>query len=132
MPSPIAIPRPGADEYFEYYDKYIRMVPGDDALPTLAGHFARWTPALRSLAEAQALHRYAPGKWSVKEVLGHVSDSERVFAYRLLRIARGDGTPLAGFDEKLWAANAPHHARPLDSLPVLEQQPGWIQQQPQL
>ena len=66
---------------------------------------------LRALPEDKANHRYADGKWSVKEVIGHMADAERVFSYRLLRIARGDQTPLAGFDENAWAKTAPHGKR---------------------
>lgn len=98
----IVIPRPGADEHLPYYGKYIILVPGDDALTTLATHVDSWAPALRALTDAQALHRYAPGKWSVKETIGHVCDGERVFAYRALRFARADATPLPGFDENAW------------------------------
>ena len=92
MQPTIAIPRPGADEYAPYYANYIAQVPGDDALPMLAGHIEGWHPSLRKLTEAQALHRYAPGKWSLKEVLGHLCDAERVFAYRALRFARAAST----------------------------------------
>ena len=68
---------------------------------------------IRGLADTKGDLRYAEGKWSVKEVLGHMADAERVFAYRLLRIARADKTPLAGFDENAWAEIAPHGRRPL-------------------
>jgi uncharacterized damage-inducible protein DinB len=116
MPTTIAIPRPGADEHVPYYAPYIARVPGDDALPTLAGHIEAWHPFLGKLSEAQALHRYAPGKWSVKEVLGHVCDAERVFAYRALRFARADATPLAGFDENAWVPAAGSDRRPVAEL----------------
>jgi hypothetical protein len=106
MLSTIAIPRPSADEHLPYYGKYIALVPGDDAMPTLASHFESWVPALRKLTDAQALHRYAPEKWSVKEVLGHIADGERVFTYRALRFARADATPLPGFDENTWVPNS--------------------------
>jgi len=116
MPATIAIPRPGADEYFEYYDAYIRKVPGDDALPTLASQLDSWLSRLRRLSDAQALHRYAPGKWSVKEVLGHMCDGERVFSYRALRCARGDQTPMPGFDENAWAPASGADRRPLTEI----------------
>ena len=116
MQTTIAIPRPGADEYFSYYDRYIARVPGDDALPALMTHIEGWHPALRKLTEAQALHRYAPGKWSVKEVINHVADGERVFAYRALRFARADATPLPGFDENTWVPAADSDRRPLSDL----------------
>jgi len=116
MLSTIAIPRPGADEHLPYYGKYIAQVPGDDVLPTLVSHIEDWHPALRRLTEAQALHRYAAGKWSVKEVLGHLCDGERVFTYRALRFARADATPLAGFDENAWVPNSGADRRPIAGL----------------
>jgi hypothetical protein len=116
MQTTIAIPRPGAEEYFEYYGTYIALVPGDDALPTLTTHIDSWAPALRKLSDARALHRYAPGKWSVKEVLNHIADGERVFSYRALRFARADQTPLPGFDENAWAPNAGSDRRTVADL----------------
>src|SRR2546422_8933199 len=113
MPGTAAIPRPTADEFFDYYGKYIEKVVGDDALSALSGQITGTVRLLRPLEEAKALHRYAPGKWSVKEVIGHLSDSERVFAYRALRIGRGDATPLAGFDETKYVPMASFDARPL-------------------
>lgn len=101
MPT-ITIARPAADEYLEYYGRYIALVPGDDALPVLARAQAETHRLLAGLDEARALHRYAPGKWSVKEVLGHLADGERVFGYRALRFARADQTPLPGFDENTY------------------------------
>src|SRR6185503_5024688 len=75
------------------------------------------TPRLLSgLSEAQAMHRYAAGKWSVKEVVGHITDGERVFSYRALRIARADTTPLPGFDEEAWVPAAHFDRRPLPDL----------------
>ena len=89
----------------EEHAKYIKLV-GDDALGALRAQSASTPRLLSGLSEAQAMHRYAPGKWSVKEVVGHVIDGERVFAYRALRIARTDATPLPGFDENAWVPAA--------------------------
>ena len=108
-----AISRPAPDEFFEYYGKYIEMVPGDDAMPAMRDQIGDTIRLLEPLDEQKALHRYAPGKWSVKEVVGHLSDSERVFAYRALRMGRGDTTPLAGFDEKAFVPAGRFDARPL-------------------
>jgi len=116
MPTTIAIPRPGADEYFEYYDRYIQQVPGDDALPALASQLDAWVKKMRALSETQALHRYAPGKWSVKEVLGHMCDGERVFSYRALRCARADRTPMPGFEENEWVPASKSDRRPIGEI----------------
>ncbi len=116
MPATLAISRPEPDEFFEYYGKYIDLVPGDDAMPALRDQIVETIRLLKPLDESKALHRYAPGKWSVKEVVGHISDSERVFAYRALRIGRGDTTPLPGFDEKVYVPAGRFDARPLADI----------------
>ena len=90
---------PDASEYAAYYGRYISLVPGDDILAALEEQ-PRYTLALLSgLSKEQANYRYAPDKWSIKEILGHLIDTERVFAYRALRFARNDGTPLPGFEQ---------------------------------
>src|SRR6266850_26480 len=93
------ITRPEAGEYFEYYERYINRVPPGDALATLARQIGLTLRLLSPLSDAEALKRYAPGKWSIKEVVGHITDAERVFSYRALRFARADQTELPGFDE---------------------------------
>lgn len=111
------IPRPQADEFAPYYGRYIEQASGGDGLiPLLARQGAALRAACTGLSEDEALHRYAEGKWSVKEVLGHVNDAERIFAYRVLRIARGDTTPLASFDENPYVAAAGSDRRPLAEL----------------
>ena len=90
--------RPESNEYAPYYDKYVSLVPGGDILITLEKQ-APETAALLARPEADGDFRYAPGKWNVKESLGHVIDAERVFSYRALRIARNDKTPLPGFEQ---------------------------------
>ncbi len=92
------IGRPEANEYAPYYGKYVSLVPEDDILITLEKQLPE-TMALLARPESDGDFRYAPGKWSVKESLGHVIDAERVFSYRALRIARNDKTPLAGFEQ---------------------------------
>jgi hypothetical protein len=116
MPATLAITRPIRDEFFEYYGKYIDLVPGDDALPALRDQIVETSRLLKPLDETRALQRYAPGKWSVKEVIGHLSDAERVFGYRALRIGRGDATPLSGFDENAYVAAGGFEARPLADM----------------
>jgi hypothetical protein len=110
------ITRPGAGENLPYYDRYIALVPGDDALPALRTQLGETLRLVAGLDDPAALHRYAPGKWSIKQVVGHLSDGERVFAYRALRIARGDATPLAGFDENVYAESGRFDERPIADL----------------
>ena len=114
-----AINRPKPDEHAAYYARYIDLIDGDDALPVLISQIEGTTRMLERLDNSAALHRYAPDKWSVKQVVGHLCDAERVFAYRALRIARADATPLPGFDENQFVANANFDSRPLPDL-VLE------------
>jgi uncharacterized damage-inducible protein DinB len=99
-------PRPATDEYAPFYAGYVAEVPEGDALDLLRHQADTMVATLRSLPAAQWRHRYAPGKWSVAEVLGHITDAERIFAYRALRIARGDQTPLASFDENAYMPTA--------------------------
>lgn len=93
-----AISRPQPGEYNPYYDRYISLVKSDDIVPVLEKQ-APETIALLKSAGAKADFRYEPGKWSVKEVLGHVNDTERIMTYRAVRIARGDKTPIEGFEQ---------------------------------
>lgn len=92
------IDRPSPSEYGAYYRKYVDLVPDGNILETLR-HQIEPTLALVGLKEEEILHRYAPGKWSLEEVVGHMIDTERIFAYRALRIGRGDATPLPGYDQ---------------------------------
>jgi len=90
--------RPQKGDYADYFEKYIALVPSGDFLEMLLEQREDLTRLLSPLSDQQADFRYAQGKWSIKEVLGHISDVERIFAYRLLRIARGDETPLASYE----------------------------------
>jgi hypothetical protein len=110
------IARPQTDEYIPYYGKYISLVPEGDLVETLRAQIGDTLALVRAIPEQRASHRYAPGKWSIKEVVGHMADVERVMTYRALRIARGDATPLPGFDENAWVPAANFDARPLASL----------------
>ena len=111
-----AIPRPAAAEYDSYYGRYIDKVPEGDLLRTLEDQARETQRLLASLSDAKALHRYAAGKWSIKEVIGHVADTERVYAYRALRFARADATALPGFDENAWVPAGSFDARSLADL----------------
>lgn len=100
MKSSVAVSsRPGPDEYAPYYGKYVSLIPEDDIVAALEKQPPELMALLSTRKEADGDFRYAPGKWSVKEVLGHVIDTERVFSYRALRIARNDQTPMEGFEQ---------------------------------
>jgi len=90
---------PEANEYAPFYARYVSLVPNGDILLTLEGQLSETLKLLRGITESQADSRYAPGKWSIKEVVGHITDTERIFAYRALRFARNDQTPLPGFEQ---------------------------------
>ena len=113
-----AIPRPDPSEYAPHYETYVSKVPGGNLLEILEDQRRETQELLAEIPEERAIHRYAPGKWSIKEVVGHVTDAERVFSYRALRFARGDETPLAGFDEKAYAPAGRFDARALLDLAV--------------
>jgi uncharacterized damage-inducible protein DinB len=108
--------RPQQGDYALYYEKYVALVPSGDFLEILRSQLQELIQLLSPLSEHQAEFRYAPGKWSIKEVIGHVSDAERIFAYRLLRIARGDQTPLASFEQDGYITNGNFSARILPDL----------------
>jgi hypothetical protein len=90
---------PDPSEYAPYYGRYISLVPGQDIVAALEDQPQETLALLSGLSEEQGDYRYAPAKWSIKEMLGHVNDTERVFAYRALRFARNDQTPLASFEQ---------------------------------
>lgn len=99
------VPEPG--EYKPYFAGYVsRAAHITDPIQALQDQLAEVMTTPKPLDESKQLHRYAPGKWSVREVLGHICDTERVMSYRLLRVARADQTPLPGFDENAFVANA--------------------------
>jgi uncharacterized damage-inducible protein DinB len=112
----MVIPRPGSGEYDPYYDTYVSKVTATDLLAALRTQQAGTASLLAGVTEAQAAFRYAPGKWTLREVIGHLADAERIFAYRLFRIARGDTTPLASFDENQYAGIAEYEGRPMVSV----------------
>ena len=112
----LTIDRPDETEYAHYYGKYVSLVAGDDVLAALGDQLAATLALLRSVPEERANLRYAPGKWSIKELLGHMIDTERIFAYRALRFARGDTTPVPGFEQDGYILNASFDACALDAL----------------
>ncbi len=108
--------RPQQGDYALYYEKYVALVPSGDFLEILLNQQRDLVRLLSPLTEEQAEFRYAPGKWSVKEVLGHISDTERIFAYRMLRIARGDQTPLASLEQDGYIQNGNFSVRKIADL----------------
>ncbi|HJV22277.1 MAG TPA: DinB family protein [Holophagaceae bacterium] len=113
----MAIPRPTAFDYAPFYAPYVKAVPeGVDVRFMLEAQLDEVRGLFGALSEAQGLFRYAEGKWSLKELLGHLADAERVFGYRAMCVARGEQKPLPGFDEDAYVATARFDARPLKEL----------------
>ncbi|MGC2447363.1 MAG: DinB family protein [Candidatus Sulfotelmatobacter sp.] len=112
-PAALSISRPEPGEYAPYYDRYISLVSGADILNTLDAQRRQMLLLLSGRDDSDGNFRYAPDKWSAKEVLGHVCDTERIFAYRALRISRGDRTPMEGFEQDDYVRNGPFNLRPL-------------------
>lgn len=108
--------RPNADEYFEYYGTYISLVPDGDVRDILRSQLSETIAVLSGVSDAKAAEAYGPGKWTLKEAVLHMSDAERVFGYRMLRIARGDTTPLPGFDQNSWVPHSCANDRALTNL----------------
>lgn len=116
IPKRATVTRPRPDEYASYYEKYISLITSDDIVSVLEAQGVLMTQFLTARSEREGNFRYAPDKWSVKEVIGHLSDSERIFAYRLLRISRGDETPLPGFEQNDYIAPGAFNERILADL----------------
>jgi uncharacterized damage-inducible protein DinB len=108
--------RPQQGDYALFYQKYVALVPSGDFLEILQEQQRDLIRLFSPLSEQQAEFRYAAGKWSIKEVLGHINDAERIFSYRLLRIARGDRTPLASFDQEPYIQTGNFSDRKLQDL----------------
>jgi uncharacterized damage-inducible protein DinB len=98
--------RPAADEHAPFYAGYVAKVPAGNVLESLERQRASLAELLERVPANRVHHRYAPGKWSLMEVVAHMADSERVFGYRALRAARGDRTPLPGFDQDAYVQHA--------------------------
>jgi hypothetical protein len=113
---PTTLSRPASDEYLAYYDRYITLVPDGILVDILAEQQRETLRMLRKVDDERGLFAYAPDKWTVKEVIGHLSDAERVFSYRALRFARADGQPVAGFDENAYVPAGRFNERPIASL----------------
>lgn len=105
--------RPDPSEYSEYFGRYISLVQTDDLIVLLKSQLAGTIALIRTLDPD---YSYAPGKWTVKQAVGHMIETERVMAYRALRISRGDKTPLPGFDQDLFVDGANYNGQNMDDL----------------
>ncbi len=112
----VRIARPGAGDFAPYYSTYVELVETDDVLDTLGREGRRTSAMLRRVPAELESYRYAPDKWSVREVVAHLIDTERVFAYRALSFARGDAGPLPGMDQDQWNAEGGASGVPLATL----------------
>jgi hypothetical protein len=111
--------RPDKSEYDPYYENYVSLVEHDDITDTLASQPTKLHDMFTAMPEERGDFRYAEGKWSIKELIGHLIDGERMFAYRLFRISRGDATPIEGFEQDGYIENA--HANQRSFADLLEE-----------
>ena len=107
--------RPNSSEYAPYYESYISLVPEEDIVKAMSRALADSLAFLAQVSESEACVCHPPYTWTIKQVVGHLNDCERIFGYRALRFARGDSTPLPGFDENAYARTAV-----LDRVPLTE------------
>jgi uncharacterized damage-inducible protein DinB len=112
----VTIPRPTIGEYPPVFESYLSRVPAGDVFPHLARQLEETLALVSGLSDVQAEFRYAAGKWSIKEILGHLMDTERIFVYRALCFARNEAAPLPGFDENAYVEASNFDARSLSSL----------------
>lgn len=110
------MPRPDLKKVPEFYHGYISQVKENDLMEAFKKGTASFVQFFETIPESKHNYRYADGKWTIKEVLQHIIDGERVFAYRALRFARKDSTPLPGFDENIFAANSKAEKRNWNDL----------------
>jgi len=110
------MPRPAPQDAAAFYHGYINNAKGNTVQEVIASHSSEIHDFYNNLPEAKADYAYAPGKWTIKQVLQHIIDAERIFTYRALRIARKDTTPLPGFDENSYADNDGSKNRTFQSL----------------
>jgi hypothetical protein len=112
----VTIARPAPTEYAAFYRGYVSEVPDGNLLAQLEQQGRETVALFRTVDEPKSQHRYAPGKWTIREVLGHMIDAERVFTYRALTFARGDTTSLPSFDENQWAKTSNAGSRSMTEL----------------
>ena len=111
-----SLPRPAPSEYHEYYGRYTDLVPDGEIVVTLREQLGQTLELLGGIPADQETFRYAEGKWSIREVVGHLIDTERVFSFRALTIARQDGAELPGMDQEEWGGRNNAHERSLAAL----------------
>lgn len=111
-----ALGRPAEGEHAEYYARYVALVPDGDVLVTLKAQLGTTLDLLAAVPAERETYRYAEGKWSIREVVAHLVDTERLFAFRALAMARSDGVDLPGMDQDEWVANSGADGRPLSEL----------------
>ncbi|WP_028401254.1 DinB family protein [Ectobacillus panaciterrae] len=108
--------RPEISEYAPYYSTYVNLVPDGDILHILNQQIKETIILLKDTSDAQGQFRYAPDKWSLKEVIGHIADTERIMGYRLLCIARGETVSLPGYDDKMYVLRASFDKQSMQDL----------------
>jgi DinB family protein len=108
--------RPQPAEYDSYYQKYISLVPEEDIILVLETQMDELAELFKDIPEEKGTFAYADGKWTIKEVLSHLIDGERIFAYRAFRIARGDKTPIEGFEQDGYIENSHANRRPFAEM----------------
>jgi hypothetical protein len=116
--SQAAMTRPNSDEYAPYYEKYVSLVAPGDITAILTRQLDATLELLRGIDESRAGNSYAEGKWSIKELIGHLIDTERIFSYRALRFARNDQTPLSGFEQDDYVRGANFDEQSLADLAI--------------
>lgn len=108
--------RPEINEFAPYYNNYISLVEGDDVMQVLNAQVAEIRSIFANVPEDKGTNAYAEGKWTIKELLSHLIDGERIFAYRILRISRGDKTPIEGFEQDDYIENSNANSRSFADL----------------
>ena len=108
--------RPGSDEFLPYYAHYISLVGDGDIIALLESQIRETSALLKTIPDSRGTYRYAPGKWSVNEIIGHLIDAERIFSNRALRFARADTTPVPGFEQDDYVKSGNFDDYPLSEL----------------
>ncbi|HUI64186.1 MAG TPA: DinB family protein [Bacteroidota bacterium] len=108
--------KPPAAEYADYFARYVSLITEPDVLPVLERQIGEVNAFAAAVGSEREMYRYAPGKWSIRQVFGHMIDVERVFAYRALCISRGESSSLPSFDENKYVEHSPYDAIPLEDL----------------